>query len=792
MNISYLLNFGSTLDLREMCDRTVKIITEIYGFRSCTIFLYNGQKDGDSKIFQCYGTTGLWEKTDSELKEIIRPQSAFYSYDKNRYDTKDVYPEHYTLAVIHYGINIIITDDLSSYTNEQFEKDTQRKIDRTSARYYGGPEKHHGPAMFIPLYTSRFEISGTQEGNPDKKRDVFGVVVITIKESTEERLKPEDIRLILSMTKKLSKIFLFNRFLDLLNKPVGKENLDTLIEYICDFSGSQRAALYRLCGSPENRQYLDGVCQFGDPKAERYDLPKSEEEYVKYPGYTTYVAFFKTKVIYNNEKERLSYTPKLIHSGKSDRPGKFLGIPVCYEKELMGVLRTSKSAIDPPFNQNEITLLISLANRIAPYLYKWKTEDLCTLKFENELETIFGKKLIERIKEIIKSNKDDKDEDFCRNAIKKNFLHKSDEKSINDKILDITYDLWEKSGLIRTDDKTLLTLKRFDEEILNELRGYRDHFTHQFQVFLLGYYIIRRIEHLSKNPKKNIPSFYEDYSQAMQMGIGNVPADKKDLALKAWLLTSTFHDIAVPVQEIQRWLHITLYTFFEKEGNKCVPDVPVQNIFLDNEKYFEYLNDLVDLASSLKLWNQNIISKTKFQSIILSSVSQNKDHGTLSSVVLRKSEKNRSPGIIFPSALAIALHKEVGRKLQLQNISIEYSKLPTFALLAFCDLIHEWGRNLIPKNKKNIQNMEGYFQKKSDVTLLDIIVTDNAEEIPCHNQIPKKIKKSPTMVYIYAELMIDPSDRQDKIDECRTWLNFINSKNRFFCVNINGIFIFKR
>jgi hypothetical protein len=79
-------------------------------------------------------------------------------------------------------------------------------------------------------------------------------------------------------------------------------------------------------------------------------------------------------------------------------------------------------------------------------------------------------------------------------------------------------------------------IQRQLEDILLRNPEYRDHFLHQFQVFLLGAYIIDK---LYDHKEKCITEFKESY----ECGIEN-----------AWLLASTYHDFNYSIQEYDLWI----------------------------------------------------------------------------------------------------------------------------------------------------------------------------------------------------------------------------------------------
>jgi hypothetical protein len=77
--------------------------------------------------------------------------------------------------------------------------------------------------------------------------------------------------------------------------------------------------------------------------------------------------------------------------------------------------------------------------------------------------------------------------------------------------------------------------KDFEPILRRKGMPYRDHFIHSFNVFLLGYYIINKLN--ESHPDRN---YFGTREQDWNL---------------TWMLTSTFHDVAYPVQETESWLN---------------------------------------------------------------------------------------------------------------------------------------------------------------------------------------------------------------------------------------------
>lgn len=212
------------------------------------------------------------------------------------------------------------------------------------------------------------------------------------------------------------------------------------------------------------------------------------------------------------------------------------------------------------------------------------------------------------------------------------------------------------------------------EPILRKIPGYRDHFIHSFNVFLLGYYIINRLKEL-------LPSFHWSNDHNL-----------------TWMLTATFHDVAYSIQEMESWLN----SLFEK--------------FLGVKPDFHYNITQVmpitylDFMRLISRWHK---SSYRFQQIDdvgeidwtfyneIGSRLVEKDHSILGSLMLAHLlavkegfATERKWDFLYnhlPACHAISLH-------HLPSVSVEFRKHPFAFLLVLCDELQDEGR---PSNESN-------------------------------------------------------------------------------------------
>jgi len=247
------------------------------------------------------------------------------------------------------------------------------------------------------------------------------------------------------------------------------------------------------------------------------------------------------------------------------------------------------------------------------------------------------------------------------------------------------------------------------ESILKLDREYRDHFLHQFQVFLLGTLILDGI----------FPKFQDSYKKPF------VRLDKNSV-FKSWLITSTFHDFAYPLERYTKWND----ELFERLLNikKSPTEIGFEKIITE-KKFLEYLDQIDNLLSCYKTSGSNWCCKNPhttnedLRRFLLNKIVHERNHGVLSSLaLLKKSESEQISDEtlsteIYPAAVAIAIHDEGiwqpfrGKKPSWRSESCEWEKefskcnylnhldfsnQPLSFLLIFCDTAQEFGRPKFP------------------------------------------------------------------------------------------------
>jgi len=294
-------------------------------------------------------------------------------------------------------------------------------------------------------------------------------------------------------------------------------------------------------------------------------------------------------------------------------------------------------------------------------------------------------------------------------------------------------------------------LKVFEPPLYNifaeQERPYRDHYFHQFHVFLLGLYIIDKLR----------TRFPDDID-------------------RLWLITSSFHDMAYPLQLYDSWSK----KFFDTSlGIPGVGESDMKSYFVEGS----LLSSMGYIISALckSHFNEelrgNWLQKEKpLVSFFHDIITKRKHHCVLSCLFLLKQAQSSNSDLMdtlfVPSTLAIALHHEVVWKslpAERQLQSLRFCNDPLSFLLIFCDSVQEWGRpkaneesgggagdeifildeyevtdsgcsvtiktpylstthDKFKEKEKELKNLEGFLQSSSEV-LFKIILKDTSGAI---------------------------------------------------------------
>jgi len=189
-------------------------------------------------------------------------------------------------------------------------------------------------------------------------------------------------------------------------------------------------------------------------------------------------------------------------------------------------------------------------------------------------------------------------------------------------------------------------IHRHLEEILLRDEMYREHFVHQFQVFLMGAYLLDRL-YKTKDLAQVIRTFNEQHKCPIE---------------DAWLAASTYHDFNYGLQSFDDWM----LRFFE-DTLRIADEEAKEHLNLLNldaamvrESLFETIRNfvaLLDLGADGEKEN-------KARKFLYEKAVTDRNHGILSALSLlklckiQKTSLKVDPGAMLEAAFAVACHDE--------------------------------------------------------------------------------------------------------------------------------------
>lgn len=269
---------------------------------------------------------------------------------------------------------------------------------------------------------------------------------------------------------------------------------------------------------------------------------------------------------------------------------------------------------------------------------------------------------------------------------------------------------------------------------------YRDHYLHQFQVFLLGLAIIDKL-----------------------MGGKHPSIEKFPNIDKQWLITSSFHDMAYPLQLYDVWAK----EFFDKSLG--IPNIGVSDLkscFVDKSLLSTLgflMNALCEKHFDGPLQGNWLHEEQALLLFLYDRITKLKHHCLLSSLFLLKQAQQHRPDLLnelfVPASLAIALHhyNEVFRKTPREEDEVwknlpskrklrclEFDKDPLTFLLIFCDCAQEWGRPVLkyPKLEYLDEGRKEFVLSECAVTESGCSITISSPQLPkTHGRFRTKLRE---------------------------------------------------
>lgn len=228
--------------------------------------------------------------------------------------------------------------------------------------------------------------------------------------------------------------------------------------------------------------------------------------------------------------------------------------------------------------------------------------------------------------------------------------------------------------------------EKFDRVL--SIIGVRGHFIHQFEVFLLGFYMLNKMTQYT--------GFLTSFST-------------KDI-LTTWLLAATTHDFGYPfqkgpesIEEIAKLYKVFGFELFSDKVIKCSEDISL----LRGQQLTEIANGVFGNPDDLDLTLKDFIVKSSDLSAadtvsLLDDLKLNFDHGLVSAyitylwIMQKCTMAKREDNLLQLSLSAVLLHNIANKKYKNTITPVFNLNKNCFAwILFFIDNIQDWSRDLV-------------------------------------------------------------------------------------------------
>ncbi|MGD0277362.1 MAG: hypothetical protein ABSB79_15130 [Syntrophales bacterium] len=340
--------------------------------------------------------------------------------------------------------------------------------------------------------------------------------------------------------------------------------------------------------------------------------------------------------------------------------------------------------------------------------------------------------------------------------------------SVEDAVVDFFPKLWAhyQSYDIPQTMSAWRQFQLFNKKILSSIPYYRDHFVHQFIVFLLGAVILDRLN--------NLPDLAKCYP-----AYRNLQEEKKKAKIEhAWVMTSLFHDVAYPLQTSNKWFWDIIRAFIGEDSCHPMRNLPVDTV-LYNPDYIDSIDQLVSFHRRLGR-DENELRR------VIMDILRDKDgkgtgldHGIMGALLLLGNSRFDFE-VVAPAASAIALHNKLSDIASVDKIHFE--KHPLAFILIYCDLLHEWARDVDEDEDEIVPGSE--FPR-----LKDFVITATFDELPTQGISEMDLEAIRQGMEgkecVFASIQID-SYVAEKLEEARHKFDKLKSESVCFVVKINN------
>ncbi len=359
VSLGKLLEIGSILDEKELCQKAAEVLTRMVEGKGCSIFLLEEKKSEDGQlVYRCKATTGLEASiAQGKYEPVSNPAEAFYKLPE------DYKKGRMTAYVIHQKRNLALANLHSCDFRKEFGFSRAKGIGKYSENFLkDGKRTGTGPSMATPLFfRERF----------DPQTPAMGVIRLTRPQGDRPFL-PDEQRRFFSFAERLSKTILQCRYIALLNDLSAatdkEEQFKRVVSEVPKLIGGKGCSVF--AGYPLlELKATSGRLEEPFSKGEINPYDPTDE---KTRGYTGASAFFKRVIVYNNGDQRQKLMEEgLKGSGRSEceldekPPSRFLAVPILAESRAVGVIRIPKTREESPFSSDDISMLKSIADHLG-------------------------------------------------------------------------------------------------------------------------------------------------------------------------------------------------------------------------------------------------------------------------------------------------------------------------------------------------------------------------------------------------------------------------------------------
>lgn len=675
--LSQLIEIGTYTNVRSLCEKAAVVFRNLLMAKGCSIFLldetHKPGRSRDVNFYRCYGTTGLVTRDKADnFNEIKDPFEKGYEFDKKHVQGSLTPPEmSFTMGVVRartcaFIDNIYDPASIENVFPRMWMIKREPGIGQLSERFViDGSYQEAQSVLFAPMFYCEPR---------NKKVDVLGVVRI-VRHRGVEPFTSEQKHLFVSLVERLSKAIVtarLMRFMDNLSTIGDKKKLFTyVVANIPKYIGATDCAILQVRNGKliTVASWEKGETCYEPDNKVVYDLNDPDEK-----GYTFYVAKYGKPLMFNSKQDlKRQFSDESVmpqHYPKSSpEPHRFIGVPMRLSSGKVGaVLRICKDDQSIRITQEDRQVLERIANQLRSRIEEFNQLESRRL----EIRSFIPENLQRHIGKLSIIT--------CRHLLNNFILELPHCDNIEDRIIEFAQKLWKfyKPDFERQPISIIEKFELFNEKILSRVPLYRDHFVHQFVVFLIGAIIIDRLK-CAELIRKAYPGY--------QNG-----ADTE--AEKAWVFTSLFHDVAYPLETVDKWFWTIIEEFVTDSAMTRQTKIPVDDILYDP--------DYMDCIDKLERFHTEDLKRDEYdlRRTIMGILRNTQkdfaglDHGIMGALILLSNTRFEFEHVA-PCASAIALHNALGEMPNIDKIIFE--RHPLAFLLIYCDLLHEWGRDIFPK-----------------------------------------------------------------------------------------------